>query len=212
MVLPRGVMKLNVSVEGDTDHIRPTIAAVTVHAIVIVLIFLVHGAAKNVYPYRLPGTKIGQSTLLVYRPGSRITSDAGAIMRHEQNRPIPALTTKNVQDQAAPSASAKAEKGQEDSALSGKGEGDVTIAMGKVFPRPQPDLSALAHGRGGNVIMDVVISETGKISEVRLVQGIEPTIDQFVMEKVRGWIFEPATRNGVAVASEQELIFRYERV
>ncbi len=36
-------------------------------------------------------------------------------------------------------------------------------------------------------------------------------IDSNVLATIQTWVFEPATRDGVAVASEQELLFHYER-
>ncbi|HTF62834.1 MAG TPA: energy transducer TonB, partial [Edaphobacter sp.] len=85
------------------------------------------------------------------------------------------------------------------------------IALLQHFPYPHPDLSALAHGTRGDVILDAVIDEHGKVRELTLLKGLDPSIDQAVIATVRQWLFTPATKDGVPVASEQEFRFHYER-
>ncbi len=81
----------------------------------------------------------------------------------------------------------------------------------KYFPRPKPDL--LDHGRGtkGDVILDITIDESGKVSDLKLVKGIEHSIDETVIATIRQWTFNPANRGGRPIASEQELHFHYEK-
>jgi protein TonB len=69
----------------------------------------------------------------------------------------------------------------------------------------------LPSGTKGDVILDVVIDETGKISDLKLVKGIAQPIDETVIATVRQWTFNPASRDGQPVASEQELHFHYEK-
>ena len=62
------------------------------------------------------------------------------------------------------------------------------------------------------MVVDVVIDAQGRITQARLARGLGGSIDQQVLATVQGqWTFAPATRNGVAIASEQELLFHYER-
>jgi protein TonB len=61
------------------------------------------------------------------------------------------------------------------------------------------------------VILDAVIDEHGKISDLKLMHGLGQPIDDVVIATVRQWSFAPATRNGVPIPSEQELHFHYER-
>jgi protein TonB len=83
--------------------------------------------------------------------------------------------------------------------------------QGPHFPYPHPDLSALAHGTRGDVILDAVIDEHGRITGLTLLKGLDPSVDQAVIATVRQWLFTPATRDGVPVVSEQEFHFHYER-
>ena len=103
------------------------------------------------------------------------------------------------------------ERGAENSAQSGLGDGDITIALQKYFPYPKPSLSTLPHGTAGDVILTAVIDEHGKISGLTLLQGLGPAIDNEVIQTVNQWTYTPATKNGVPVASVQELHFHYER-
>ncbi len=60
-------------------------------------------------------------------------------------------------------------------------------------------------------MVDVVIDETGKVTETTLVKGLGPSIDSTVLQSLRTWTFLPATRNGQNIASEQEILIHYER-
>lgn len=57
----------------------------------------------------------------------------------------------------------------------------------------------------------MLINESGLIDQLTLVHGIDDAIDQQVISVVKQWRFTPATKDGVSVASEQELRFHYER-
>ena len=107
--------------------------------------------------------------------------------------------------------SPSAETGSGSASLSGIGEGEIRIALEKYFPYPKPDLSTLPHGTRGDVILDAVVDQDGKISDLRVVQGLGPAIDDVVIATVRQWSYIPATKDGVPVPSKQELHFHYER-
>jgi protein TonB len=104
-----------------------------------------------------------------------------------------------------------AETGTSAAEKSGLGEGDITIALQTVFLYPKPDLSSLPHGTKGDVILNAVIDEHGKISELTLLKGLGSPVDETVIAAVRQWEYTPAKKNGVPVVSEQELHFHYER-
>jgi protein TonB len=87
----------------------------------------------------------------------------------------------------------------------------MTIALVLDHPSPHPDLSTLPSGTHGDVIIDVVIDQTGHIAHSSLQHGLGHGIDDTVLATIQQWTFHPATRNGQPVASEQELLFHYER-
>ena len=59
--------------------------------------------------------------------------------------------------------------------------------------------------------MDAVIDEHGRISQLTLVHGLGDGIDDTVLSTVRGWTFNPATKDGKPIPSEQEILLYYER-
>src|ERR1039458_3712309 len=79
------------------------------------------------------------------------------------------------------------------------------------FPHPTPDLSGLPHGTEGDVVLDAVIDEHGKIAHLTLLKGLGAPIDQAVIATVQQWCYTPAKKEGIPVPSEQELHFHYQR-
>lgn len=93
--------------------------------------------------------------------------------------------------------------------LNSLGDGNVRIALGAFVPQPKPDLSLFPRGFEGDVVVDVLIDETGKIRAKKLVRGISPQVDNTVMAILETWQFTPAERDGTAIPSQQELLFHY---
>ena len=91
------------------------------------------------------------------------------------------------------------------------GEADVTVAMANFYPPPKPDLSVLPHGTRGDVVIDIVIDEDGKVVDTHIDQGLGHGVDEAVLAVVQTWTFTPATKAGKPVASEQQLLFHFER-
>jgi protein TonB len=91
------------------------------------------------------------------------------------------------------------------------GEADVTVALANFFPDPKPDLSALPHGTRGDVVLEIVIDEEGKVVDAQVDQGLGHGVDEAVMAVVQTWTFYPATRADKAVPSKQQLLFHFER-
>jgi protein TonB len=183
-------------------------------AIHIALIFcFVDGIHHSVQikPYRLPGTDKGDTLLTYYAPGSfHPIKSAAELKSREKAKP----TAKPKQSLEAPkpqTSEPATQAGVGSAAESGLGEGDITIALQSYFPYPKPDLTALPHGTKGDVILDAVIDENGKIKELTLLKGLGSPIDQQVIATVQQWTYTPAMRRGVPVPSEQELHFHYER-
>jgi protein TonB len=163
-------------------------------------------------PYRLPGTAQGVTVLTYYQAGSRQPVASETLHKNPEKTkatplpvPVPSLP------KLAPPQDAGSQAGLENSAQSGLGEGDISIALETYFPYPAPDLSHLAHGTKGDVILDAVVDEEGKISKLTLVHGLGSPVDEEVIATVQQWRYTPAKRQGVPIASERELHFHYER-
>jgi TonB family protein len=78
---------------------------------------------------------------------------------------------------------------------------------------PNPVLSAedLPEGQQGTVIVEVTIDERGTIMGARVLQSLAPAIDAKVLAAVQNWRFLPATRDGVAIASKQDVLYHFPR-
>jgi periplasmic protein TonB len=89
------------------------------------------------------------------------------------------------------------------------GAGAIEIAFTTYSPSPAPDLSLLPHGAQGDVVVDVTIDPTGKVGDLQVLHTLGYGVEESVLETVRTWIFRPATKDGVPVASVQELHFHF---
>lgn len=191
---------------------RSQFFSLAVHALLLFVLFAGKmPQSAQIKPYRLPGTDKGDTPLTFYAPGSFHPQQEQAQLKSKAKvKPVVAKkeTLEPPKDQAAQPA---AIAGVGASAESGLGEGDITIALQSYFPYPKPDLSAMPHGSKGDVVLNAVIDENGKIKELTLVKGLGSPIDQQVIATVEHWTYTPAMRRGVPVASEQELHFHYER-
>ena len=164
---------------------------------------------------RLPGTAHGSHLELTYSPGRAAAASLAPIPRVAPplvaRTPTPALKAPTL---AAPSPNSTARTTADPTTATGNdalGDGNVSIAFASFFPRPKPDLSPLAHGAAGDVILDITITVDGRVTDIHLTQSLSPAIDQTVIATVQQWTFRPATKDGQPVASEQELHFHYER-
>ena len=191
---------------------RGGLVSAAVH--LVLLLCLLSGArwSARVVPYRLPGTALGVTPLTYYSPGSyQPVMSATPHKNPEQFRSSPAPIPVPSAPKLDSSNLAGTQPGVGSSAQSGLGEGDITIALETYFPYPKPDLSALPPGTKGDVILDAVVDEHGKISQLTLIKGLGSPIDETVIATVQQWTYTPAMKQGVPVASERELHFHYER-
>ena len=77
---------------------------------------------------------------------------------------------------------------------------------------PDPVMpSELSRSVMGDVVIEVTIDEAGNITQSIMLRGLEPGIDQKVLAAVQNWRFRPATRNGVAIASKQDVYYHFPR-
>ena len=59
------------------------------------------------------------------------------------------------------------------------------------------------------MVVEVTIDEQGKVTETRLLQSLVREIDDRVIAAVRSWRFQPATVDGVAISSRQDVHFHF---
>ena len=177
----------------------------------LVLATLLRGRHIHIATIPHPGTREGTHLALVYNPGHSAAATVQAavqavetpLSRHLKLKPVPARPA----SPAASSSSTAAASSQGNNAL---GAGNVTVALATYFPWPRPDLSILPHGTRGDVVVDITIDQQGRIVETQVSQSMGPAIDSSVLSTIQTWTFKPATKDGVAVPSEQELLFHFE--
>jgi len=87
----------------------------------------------------------------------------------------------------------------------------VRPALPVVSPDPivaPPELGGLQ----GDVVVEVTIDEKGNIIQKVVIQSLAPSIDGKVLEALENWRFRPATRNGVAIPSKQDVFYHFPRL
>lgn len=88
---------------------------------------------------------------------------------------------------------------------------EVRPALPVVSPDPHVGADELG-GLQGDVIVEVTIDEKGNVVQKVVVQSLGPAIDSKVLEALENWRFRPATRNGVAIASKQDVYYHFPRL
>jgi protein TonB len=186
-------------------------ASIALHLLVLGVVL--HRRATLVMTAR-SGEKNGHQLTLTYTPGSHV---AAAALESQKSpkiiapAPSRALVAKINTPPLAPPATAASTSTAAITGADALGDGDIRIALVDNHPTPRPDLSTLPSGTQGDVVVDIVIDSTGKIAKYTVERGLGHGVDETVIATIQGWTFHPATRNGVPVASEQELLFHYVR-
>jgi protein TonB len=191
---------------------RWAIASFAVHA--CILGGLLYVRSPKLTPVERPGDATGHLMSLTYAPGMSAPAAKLESPKAPPRPPTPASTLPTPTPAApAVTAAATAATSSPDAAsgVDALGDGNTTVALVVVHPSPRPDLSQLPSGTSGDVIVDVVIDKDGKIAKYTMMRGLGHGVDQTVLATIQQWTFQPATRDGHPVASEQELLFHYVR-
>lgn len=192
------------------------VGSAVLHLLLIAV--LLHQRAAWVAPMRLPGSEHGKNLLLTYSPGrapvqATTPNPKTAPTQAKAVAPLPTPPTPKPSPSAA-SPNAQSPASSQPDSIAGAdslGSGNINIALVSYFPTPKPDLSALPGGTKGDVILDIVIDTSGKIADIKMASGLGHGVDEAVIATVQQWTFQPATKDGHPVASEQELHFHYEK-
>lgn len=87
---------------------------------------------------------------------------------------------------------------------------EVRPALPIVSLDPDMTASELA-GIQGDVVIEITIDDAGNIVEMKVVRSLGTVIDQKVLAALRNWRFRPATRDGAAIASKQDVYYHFPR-
>jgi TonB family protein len=96
------------------------------------------------------------------------------------------------------------------SAFDSTSSDEVRIALPVVSADPFVDRSELG-GRQGDVVVEITIDDKGNIVSKQVVKSFSPEIDNKVLAALQNWRFVPATRNGVPIASKQDVHYHFPR-
>lgn len=186
--------------------------SVAVHG-TLLLAFFAAGHRVRIRPASLPGTPQGARLELSYLPGGLSASkpqqphqQVPRVAQQSRLELPPLLAPTPPPDVPISPQSAGEASASSNDAL---GTADIRIALTTFSPSPKPDLSHLPHGTQGDVVMDVTIDPTGQVADLQILQTLGYGVDGAVADTVRTWKFSPATKDGVPVASVQELHFHY---
>jgi TonB family protein len=86
---------------------------------------------------------------------------------------------------------------------------EASPALPLVFPDPSIYPWQLPKGLQGDVIVEVTIDEHGTVTETKVVQSLQSDIDDKVIATLKNWRFRPASVDGVAISSRQDVHFHF---
>jgi TonB family protein len=142
-------------------------------------------------------------TPLIWRKASKSTT--------KPTRPTPLSKTgddsrTNAEGAAGPARAVGSPYG---SVLEGSRTGDeIRPALPVVSLDPVVDPADLS-GREGDVVVEITIDAQGNITQKVVIQSLGSIVDQKVLAALENWRFRPATQNGVAIPSKQDVYYHF---
>lgn len=190
------------------------LASIAAHGIlVILLVFALHmGKVRPV----VPESRCCVATLY-WSPNASVSLPTEKPKPHQKQRPpIPVRSTQPILASKPITASPNepvqsSQTSPQQLASMGLGSGDQNAEPALPVFRPAPDVAdrSLLPDKEKKIVIEVEISALGDVTNEKLVQGLGNALDQVVMETVKGWRFRPATLNGTAIASVEDLVFPF---
>jgi TonB family protein len=194
--------------------------SILIHCILLVIV-LQSPKAIYVKPSGKLFGKNGTATQIIYFPrrGSDVSQALTADSPSKVVFPkIAARKNARKPDPAAAQAQA-AQPGAEQAALAGSPGGSLSVgpitghevrpAFPIVYPDPTLARSELPSGVIGDVIVEVTIDERGTVTATRVLQPLGYGVEDKVVAVLRNWRFTPATMDGVAIPSQQDVHFHF---
>jgi TonB family protein len=216
------------------QQIRSLSVSLTLHG--LFLVFLLHAPAATVIsPSSAQAGKNGPTVTQLYWPGQSMSDPAqekskSSAERTRQRKAIEARLTWNrlkkekekKPSQAAPTeavAASKANTPDSPSPTPSAGSQYGSLYSGQFGHEVRPALPvssaepvvspAEVGGIEGSVVVEITIDDKGNIVEKTVVQSLRPAIDAKVLAALESWHFLPATRDGVAIPSKQDVYYHF---
>lgn len=217
------------------QQIRSLSVSLTLHG--LFLAFLLHAPTPTVIsPSSALGGENGTSVTQIYWPNQSMVSSKEAnsksaaertrhrkvsearliwnrLKNEKRTNPLdasPVETAVASKANANESASATPPAGSQYGSLySGSLGHEVRPALPVASAEPVVSPADLVGGIEGSVVVEITIDDKGNIVDKVLVQGLRPAIDAKVLAALESWHFLPATRDGVAIPSKQDVYYHF---
>jgi TonB family protein len=214
---------------------RALFVSLTLHG--LFLAFLVHAPeAKVIAPTSALGGENGSSVTQIYWPSQALAApaEAKASSAAERNRHRKAIEARlrwhrlenekktnpthapaeepssasNANSKDSPGATPPA--GSQYGSLYGGPLGhEVRPALPVASAEPVVSPADLVGGIEGSVVIEITIDDKGNVVEKNVLQSLRPAIDAKVLAALENWHFLPATRDGVAIPSKQDVYYHF---
>ena len=81
------------------------------------------------------------------------------------------------------------------------------LNLPRAISTPDPEYSEYARQNQikGSLLLAVAVNAGGTVDAVKVVQSLEPSLDQNAVDAIKKWRFLPATRNGITVPVQMEV-------
>lgn len=200
---------------------RVVAASVVAHIALLAGILLHERAPVELIPISLQNGIGTQSYRVIYAPPDgqdspdrdKITLAHARPAPHRRPKPSsqkPAPEQLQLPEDAKPSDQNVRAGSSLGTVIDGPIEGhEVHVALPVVFPDPAVVRSELPRDLKGDVIVEVTIDAQGNVVETKLVQAIGHGIDEKIVAALRQRRYQPATLDGVPVASKQDVHFHF---
>ncbi len=218
-------MLLQPEQKDNSRRLGPRLASVAIHGVVLLILFY-RPAALFVSPtFALQGNNgVARSEILLadnwkadMRASLKDTPDkvfaptnsqAIRLVRPQKHGAIPQLAKKDApKDSAEKAVKAGTQFG---SLYDGSEIGhEIRPAFPIVYPDPAVARAELPAGLQGDVIVEVTIDAQGNITETKVIRALGHGLDEKVLAALQNWRFQPATRDGIAIASQQDVHFHF---
>jgi periplasmic protein TonB len=208
-------------VAGRYRNHRAVAASVLAHLGLLAAILFHRPPSIDLVPSSLANGSGAQSYRMIYAPpaGRDSADDDKITLAHAATAPRkrpkassakPAPDHLQLPEDATPSDKNSRAGSALGTVIDGPIEGhDVHVAFPVVFPDPPVARSELPRDLKGDVIVEVTIDAQGNVVETRLVQSIGYGIDEKIVAALRQWRYQPATLDGVPVASKHDVHFHF---
>jgi TonB family protein len=222
-----------VAVNAEVSGRRATSLSLSIAFHVLLLGWLLYPPSlKFLAPSSVAAGVRGGSVTTLYWPAHEKTANtspgASQPQQHEARKPLvwknqSSNKTRKAQEQKPSPATIEAESQSPDAGSGnpapsagvpygsqGSAFGDeIRPALPVYAYDPVVDPNELPGHVEGSIVVEITIDDKGNIVQKTVLQSLGPAIDKRVLAALEIWHFRPATRNGVAIPSKQDVYYHF---